>query len=82
VRSLYEADDGALWVSMNTAELNRRDPVTGEFTHASGNMWVGAQHGLNRLDANGREFIRFSAIRARALLTTGVRGSTRDRSKQ
>ena len=32
VRSLYEADDGALWVSTNTGGLNRRDPVTGEFT--------------------------------------------------
>jgi signal transduction histidine kinase/ligand-binding sensor domain-containing protein len=31
VRSLYEAQDGALWVSTNTGGLNRRDPVTGEF---------------------------------------------------
>jgi signal transduction histidine kinase/ligand-binding sensor domain-containing protein len=38
VRSLYEADDGALWVSTNTGGLNRRDPRTGSFTqfhHAS-----------------------------------------------
>ncbi len=26
---------------------------------ASGNLWVGTQNGLNRLDANGREFTRF-----------------------
>ena len=32
VRSLYESDDGVLWVSTNTGGLNRRDPVTGEFT--------------------------------------------------
>ena len=32
VRSLYEADDGALWVSTNTGGLNRRDPHTGKFT--------------------------------------------------
>jgi len=32
IRSLYEASDGALWVSTNTGGLNRRDPVTGEFT--------------------------------------------------
>jgi ligand-binding sensor domain-containing protein len=31
VRSLYEADDGALWVSTNTGGLNRRDPRTGRF---------------------------------------------------
>jgi signal transduction histidine kinase/ligand-binding sensor domain-containing protein len=38
VRSLYEADDGALWVSTNTGGVNRRDPRTGLFTqfhHAS-----------------------------------------------
>ena len=28
VRSLYEADDGALWVATNTGGLNRRDPRT------------------------------------------------------
>ena len=81
IRSLYEADDGALWVSTNTGGLNRRDPVTGQFTQfhhdsanprslssesvygvaqdANGNLWVGTQNGLNRLDANGREFTRF-----------------------
>lgn len=32
VRSLYEADDGALWVATNTGGLNRRDPATGRFT--------------------------------------------------
>ncbi len=32
VRSLYEADDGALWVATNTGGLNRRDPRTGRFT--------------------------------------------------
>ena len=32
VRALYEADDGALWVSTNTGGLNRRDPRTGSFT--------------------------------------------------
>ena len=32
IRSLYEARDGALWVSTNTGGLNRRDPRTGEFT--------------------------------------------------
>ncbi len=32
IRALYEARDGALWVSTNTGGLNRRDPVTGEFT--------------------------------------------------
>ena len=32
VRSLYQSDDGVLWVSTNTGGLNRRDPVTGEFT--------------------------------------------------
>ncbi len=31
VRALYEADDGALWVSTNTGGLNRRDPRTGSF---------------------------------------------------
>ncbi len=39
VRTLYEADDGALWVSTNTGGLNRRDPITGRFQqyhHASG----------------------------------------------
>ena len=39
VRSLYEAEDGALWVATNTGGLNRRDPRTGEFKqfhHASG----------------------------------------------
>jgi signal transduction histidine kinase/ligand-binding sensor domain-containing protein len=39
VRSLFEADDGALWVSTNTGGLNRRDPRTGlfeQFHHASG----------------------------------------------
>ncbi len=75
MRSLYEARDGALWVSTNTGGLNRRDPVTGVFTQfhhdsanprslsaesvygmaqdASGNLWVGTQNGLNRLDENG-----------------------------
>jgi signal transduction histidine kinase/ligand-binding sensor domain-containing protein len=32
VRALYEADDGALWVSTNTGGLNRRDPRSGTFT--------------------------------------------------
>lgn len=32
VRSLYEAGDGALWVSTNTGGLNRRDPDTGAFS--------------------------------------------------
>ena len=32
VRALYEAADGALWVSTNTGGLNRRDPRTGRFT--------------------------------------------------
>ncbi len=32
VRALYESDDGAIWVSTNTGGLNRRDPVTGQFT--------------------------------------------------
>jgi signal transduction histidine kinase/ligand-binding sensor domain-containing protein len=32
VRALYEADDGALWISTNTGGLNRRDPRTGAFT--------------------------------------------------
>ena len=32
IRALYEANDGALWVSTNTGGLNRRDPNTGEFT--------------------------------------------------
>ncbi len=32
VRSLYESDDGALWVSTNTGGLNRRDPRSGAFT--------------------------------------------------
>src|SRR5919108_5528963 len=80
IRSLYEAADGALWVSTNTGGLNRRDPVTGEFTQfhhdsanprslssesvygvaqdANGHLWVATQNGLNRLDANGREFTR------------------------
>ncbi len=38
IRTLYEADDGALWVATNTGGLNRRDPDTGAFTqfhHAS-----------------------------------------------
>jgi signal transduction histidine kinase/ligand-binding sensor domain-containing protein len=32
VRALYEAGDGALWVSTNTGGLNRRDPSSGAFT--------------------------------------------------
>ncbi len=32
VRALFEADDGALWVSTNTGGLNRRDPRSGTFT--------------------------------------------------
>src|SRR5512137_1274768 len=32
VRALYQADDGALWVSTNTGGLNRRDPHSGTFT--------------------------------------------------
>ena len=32
IRSLYQADDGALWVSTNTGGLNRRDPRSGAFT--------------------------------------------------
>jgi len=32
VRALYEADDGALWISTNTGGLNRRDPRSGAFT--------------------------------------------------
>jgi len=32
VRALYEAGDGALWVSTNTGGLNRRDPRLGTFT--------------------------------------------------
>jgi len=32
IRALYEAHDGALWVSTNTGGLNRRDPHTGRFT--------------------------------------------------
>ena len=31
VRALYQADDGALWISTNTGGLNRRDPGTGTF---------------------------------------------------
>lgn len=40
VRALYQARDGAIWVSTNTAGLNRLDPRTGRFTryaHDSGN---------------------------------------------
>lgn len=88
VRSLYEARDGALWVSTNTGGLNRRDPGTGRFVQfhhdsadpaslsdesvygvgedADGNLWVGTQNGLNRLDADGRSFTRFFHERARA----------------
>ena len=32
IRALYEAGDGALWISTNTGGLNRRDPQTGTFT--------------------------------------------------
>ena len=32
IRALYEAGDGALWISTNTGGLNRRDPRTGTFT--------------------------------------------------
>ena len=32
IRALYEAGDGALWVSTNTGGLNRRDPRSGAFT--------------------------------------------------
>jgi len=32
VRALYQARDGSLWVSTNTAGLNRLDPRTGRFT--------------------------------------------------
>jgi signal transduction histidine kinase/streptogramin lyase len=32
IRALYEAGDGALWISTNTGGLNRRDPWSGEFT--------------------------------------------------
>ncbi|HSN70628.1 MAG TPA: two-component regulator propeller domain-containing protein [Steroidobacteraceae bacterium] len=32
IRALYEADDGALWISTNTGGLNRRDPRSGTFT--------------------------------------------------
>ena len=81
IRSVYEASDGAIWVSTNTGGLNRRDPVTGVFTQfhhdsanprslsaesvygvaedANGNLWVGTQNGLNRLEANGKDFTRF-----------------------
>jgi signal transduction histidine kinase/streptogramin lyase len=33
IRSLYEGRDGSLWVSTNTAGLNRLDRRTGRFTH-------------------------------------------------
>ena len=39
IRALYEAGDGALWISTNTGGLNRRDPQSGMFTqfhHDSG----------------------------------------------
>ena len=39
IRALYEAGDGALWISTNTGGLNRRDPKSGTFTqfhHDSG----------------------------------------------
>lgn len=32
IRALYEAADGALWISTNTGGLNRRDPQSGVFT--------------------------------------------------
>lgn len=32
IRFLFEAGDGALWISTNTGGLNRRDPRTGAFT--------------------------------------------------
>jgi signal transduction histidine kinase/ligand-binding sensor domain-containing protein len=32
IRALYEAGDGALWISTNTGGLSRRDPQTGAFT--------------------------------------------------
>jgi signal transduction histidine kinase/ligand-binding sensor domain-containing protein len=32
IRSLYEADDGTLWVATNTNGVNRRDAQTGEFS--------------------------------------------------
>ncbi len=31
IRALYEAADGALWISTNTGGLNRRDPKSGTF---------------------------------------------------
>ena len=32
IRALYQAEDGALWISTNTGGLNRRDPRSGAFT--------------------------------------------------
>ena len=62
VRSLYQARDGALWVSTNTGGLNRRDPVTGQFTqfhHDSANprsLSAESVYGVAQ-DANGNLWV-------------------------
>jgi len=62
VRSLFQAADGALWVSTNTGGLNRRDPRTGSFTqfhHASGDsrsLSDESVYGVGQ-DADGRIWV-------------------------
>jgi signal transduction histidine kinase/ligand-binding sensor domain-containing protein len=62
VRSLFEADDGALWVSTNTGGLNRRDPRTGlfaQFHHVSADprsLSDESVYGVGQ-DADGRVWV-------------------------
>src|SRR5512137_3204441 len=62
IRSLYQADDGALWVSTNTGGLNRRDPKTGKFAqfhHDSSNPRSLSDESIYGVaeDADGRVWV-------------------------
>jgi ligand-binding sensor domain-containing protein len=62
IRTLYEADDGALWVSTNTGGLNRRDPRTGyfaQFHHDSRNPRSLSDESIYGVaeDADGRVWV-------------------------
>jgi signal transduction histidine kinase/ligand-binding sensor domain-containing protein len=62
VRALYQADDGALWISTNTGGLNRRDPRTGTFSQfhhdsaVAGSLSDESVYGIAE-DAEGRLWV-------------------------